>query len=95
MSKIAVIHDNRDKGGDLGVVAFLDFELNGRLTDSDILAEAFTRTNSIDTNWYENDGVDGMTKMFDGDGCRSTTVGDFVLIGNVKWKCEPTGWVEV
>ena len=92
MSKVAVIHDNRNKGGNLGVVAFLEFEQNGSLTNSDILEEAFKRTNSIDSPWYENDRV---TKMFDGDVCRSTMVGDFVLIGNMKWKCEPTGWVEV
>ena len=93
MSKVAVIHDNRDKGGDLGVVAFLDFEWNGRLTTSDILAKAFDLTNNGDRPWCENSGV---TKMFPGDGgCRSTMVGDFVLIGNMKWKCEPDGWKEV
>jgi len=98
---VAVIHDNRNKGGNLGVVAFLEIELDGYLThpsssrtssSSDILEQAFKMTNSIDTNWYENNGV---TKMFDGEGCRSTMVGDFVLIGNEKWKCESTGWKEV
>ena len=49
-------------------------------------------TNSIDSPWYTNKEI---TKMFDGDGCRSTMVGDMVLIGNEKFKVEPMGWSEV
>jgi len=33
--------------------------------------------------------------MFDGGACRSTSMGDMVLIGNTKYKCEIAGWSEV
>ena len=49
-------------------------------------------TNSIDDAWYNNKRV---TKMFSGDGCRSTMVGDMVLIGKEKFKVEPMGWSKV
>ena len=26
------------------------------------------------------------------DGCRSTSVGDQVLVGNTKYECSPYGW---
>ena len=53
---------------------------------------AFVKTNSINDAWWNNEGV---TKMFDGGACRSTSMGDMVLIGNTKYKCEMTGWSEV
>ncbi len=43
----------------------------------------------IDDGWWNNDDV---TPMFDGDGCRSTSVGDQVLVGNTKYMCSPYGW---
>jgi hypothetical protein len=46
-------------------------------------------TNSIDNAWWKNEDV---TPMFDGDGCRSTSVGDQVLVGNTKYVCSPYGW---
>ena len=37
-----------------------------------------------------------ITKMFDGTACRSTSVGDMVLLSSgKKYKCEMTGWSEV
>ena len=50
---------------------------------------AFVKTNTIEEGWWNNEGV---TKMFGGGACRSTSVGDMVLIGTTKYKCEPTGW---
>ena len=46
-------------------------------------------TNSIDNAWWKNEDV---IPMFDGDGCRSTSVGDQVLVGNTKYECSPYGW---
>ena len=46
-------------------------------------------TNSIDNAWWENEEV---TPMFPNDGCRSTSVGDQVLVGNTKYECSPYGW---
>ena len=86
--KVSVIHDNGPAGPN--VVAFIDMPKS--LSTSEKLEEAFMLTNSIDDAWYNNKRV---TKMFDGDGCRSTSVGDMVLIGTEKYKCEPMGWSKV
>jgi len=53
---------------------------------------AFMLTNSIDNAWYTNDKVDyvGPEKS-----CRSTSVGDFVLVGKTKYECKPAGWSKV
>ena len=86
--KVSVIHDNGPAGPN--VVAFIDMPKS--LSTSEKLEEAFMLTNSIDDAWYNNKRV---TKMFSGDGCRSTMVGDMVLIGREKFKVEPMGWSKV
>ena len=86
--KVSVIHDNCTAGPN--VVAFIDMPKS--LSTSEKLEEAFMLTNSIDDAWYNNKRV---TKMFSGDGCRSTMVGDMVLIGKEKFKVEPMGWSKV
>ena len=68
-------------------VAFVSVEK--KLTDTEKLETAFMKTNTIEEGWWNNEGV---TKMFGGGACRSTSVGDMVLIGTTKYKCEPTGW---
>ena len=86
--KVSVIHDNGPAGPN--VVAFIDMPKS--LTTTEKLEEAFKLTNSIDDAWWNNKGI---TKMFDGKGCRSTMVGDTVLIGKEKFKCEPNGWSKI
>ena len=86
--KVSVIHDNGPAGPN--VVAFIDMPKS--LSTSEKLEEAFMLTNSIDDAWYNNKRV---TKMFSGDGCRSTMVGDMVLIGKEKFKVEQMGWSKV
>jgi len=49
-------------------------------------------TNNIDCGWWENANVE---KMFDGNACRSTMVGDMVLIGTTKYKCDNVGWSKI
>ena len=49
-------------------------------------------TNSIEDAWYKSEEI---IKMFEGTGCRSTMVGDMVLIGKEKFKVEPMGWSKV
>jgi len=46
-------------------------------------------TNSIHDAWWNNEQV---TPMFPKDGCRSTSVGDQVLIGDTKYVCADFGW---
>jgi len=86
--KVSVIHDNGPAGPN--VVAFIDMPKT--LTTSEKLERAFMLTNSIDDAWYKGKEI---TKMFSGDGCRSTMVGDMVLIGTEKYKCEGNGWSKV
>ena len=86
--KVSVIHDNGPAGPN--VVAFIDMPKT--LTTSEKLEKAFMLTNSIDDAWYKGKEI---TKMFEGAGCRSTMVGDMVLIGKEKFKVEPMGWSKV
>ena len=86
--KVSVIHDNGPAGPN--VVAFIDMPKT--LTTSEKLERAFMLTNSIEDAWYKGKEI---TKMFEGAGCRSTMVGDMVLIGKEKFKVEPMGWSKV
>ena len=86
--KVSVIHDNGPAGPN--VVAFIDMPKT--LSTSEKLERAFMLTNSIEDAWYKSEEI---TKMFEGAGCRSTMVGDMVLIGKEKFKVEPMGWSKV
>ena len=85
MDKVAVIHSAFDETPK--TVAFVSVDKN--LPDTEKCEVAFMKTNSIDNAWWNNKEV---TKMFDGEACRSTSSGDHVLIGNKKYKCAPVGW---
>ena len=50
---------------------------NQNLLETEKCDKAFMLTNSIDNAWWKNDDV---TPMFDGDGCRSTSVGARVYV---------------
>ena len=62
------------------------------LLETEKCDKAFMLTNSIDNAWWKNDDV---TPMFDGDGCRSTSAGDYVLVGNTKYLCDAMGWSKI
>jgi len=66
-------------------------EVDKSLSIEEKLEEAFMLTNSIDNAWWDNKEV---TAMFPEKTCRSTSVGDMMLVGNMKYKYESTGWVE-
>ena len=86
--KVAVIHAAYEDAPK--TVAFVEVKKDA--TTKEKLETAFMKTNSIDDAWWKNEGV---TKMFGGAACRSTSVGDMVLIGTTKYKCEMAGWSEV
>ena len=67
-------------------------EVKKNMTDAEKLDLAFMKTNSIDDAWWNNKEV---TKMYDGEGCRSTSVGDHVLVGESKYLCEMSGWSKI
>ena len=83
---VYVIQKDWKDGGEK-IVAEVYVDKN--LSLSQKIDQAFMLTNSIDNAWWNNDDV---TPMFDGDGCRSTSVGDQVLVGNTKYMCSPYGW---
>ena len=89
MEKVAVIHAAFKE--EPRTVAFV--EVSKSATVNEKLELAFRLTNNIDCGWWENEEV---TPMFpDKEGCRSTSVGDMVLIGTEKYVCEGTGWEKV
>ena len=86
--KVAVIHAAYEDAPE--TVAFVEVKKDA--TTAEKLETAFMKTNSIDEAWWNNKEV---TKMFGGEGCRSTSVGDMVLVGTDKFLCESTGWSKV
>ncbi|HIG57781.1 MAG TPA: hypothetical protein EYQ21_00045 [Flavobacteriales bacterium] len=85
---VAVIHDNGPAG--VNTVALVDVKSD--LSDTAKLEKAFMLTNSIEDAWWNNPKI---SKLFDGDGCRSTMVGDMILVGTEKYKVEPMGWSKI
>ena len=88
MEKVAVIHAGYDETPH--TVAMV--EVDKSLPDEEKCEVAFMKTNTIDCGWWENEEV---TPMFPEKTCRSTSSGDFVLIGNAKYKCVAVGWEKV
>ena len=83
--KVAVIHAAFE--GAPTTVALV--EVDASLSDIDKCEKAFMLTNSINDAWWNNEGV---TPMFPEKGCRSTSVGDMVLVGKEKYVCDSSGW---
>ena len=86
--EVAVIHAAlEDKPR---TVAFIS--MNKSMTVDEKLEKAFMLTNSIDDAWYTNKKLRyiGPKKS-----CRSTMVGDFVLIGSDKYECKDVGWSKI
>ena len=86
--KVAVIHAAFDESPH--TVALIDMAEG--TSDSEACEKAFMLTNSINDAWWNNKEV---TPMFPDKACRSTSVGDMVLVGKTKYKCEPMGWILV
>ena len=91
--KVAVIHaafeevPNVVGGFDSRTVAFVEVEK--ALPIRKKLEIAFVKTNTINEVWWRNDGV---TYIGTGPTCRSTSVGDMVLVGKDKYVCKNDGW---
>ena len=87
---VSVIHSSFEKKP--LTVAFVKVDKD--LDDIQKCEVAYKSTNSIDVPWWKGDNVIPTFPIFD-KGCRSTSVGDFVLIGNTKYKCASFGWEKV
>ena len=68
-------------------VAFV--EVDRTLSIRKKLEIAFVKTNTITQSWMRNEGVEYIGPS---SGCRSTSVGDMVLIGTTKYVCKMSGW---
>jgi len=85
---VAVIHSAfEDSPRTVALVA-----VDKSLSVTEKLEIAFKKTNSINEAWWSNEGV---TAMFPDKACRSTSMGDMVLIGTEKYKCEMSGWSKI
>jgi len=62
------------------------------MSESEKLEFAFKKTNSIDSAWWRDEDV---TPMFGNEFCRSTSIGDMVLIGTDKFKLNSDGWSKI
>ena len=83
--EVAVIHSAFDEKPT--TVAFV--EVAKELSDEEKCEIAFKKTNTIEKAWWENEGV---TYVGPEKTCRSTSTGDYVLIGTKKYKCAFVGW---
>tara|TARA_B100000424_G_scaffold227849_1_gene188792 strand:+ start:433 stop:759 length:327 start_codon:yes stop_codon:yes gene_type:complete len=83
---VSVVHAAFEEKSRL--VAFVEVEKEW--SDTKKLEHAFMKTNTIEEAWYTS--KEGIEYMGPEKSCRSTSVGDFVLIGAKKYKCEMAGW---
>ena len=89
MEKVAVIH--AAFGEEPRTVAFVEVPKNATVNDK--LELAFKLTNNINRAWWENE--EATPVFFPEQGCRSTSVGDMVLVGTEKYVCESMGWKKI
>ena len=87
--QVAVIH--AAFGEEPRTVAFVEVPKNATVNDK--LELAFKLTNNINHAWWENEEVTPV--FFPEQGCRSTSVGDMVLVGTEKYVCESMGWKKI
>jgi len=86
--KVSVIH--AAFGDKPHLVAFV--EVNKEWTDMEKLEYTFMKTNTINEAWYASEDVQYIGPN---PTCRSTSVGDMVLVGKTKYLCEGSGWSKV
>jgi hypothetical protein len=85
MEKVSVIHVALDDTP--RTVAFVEVDRTLPLRKK--LEIAFVKTNTITQSWVRNEGVEYIGPSST---CRSTCVGDMVLIGTTKYVCKMSGW---
>jgi len=83
--KVAVIHAAFEEAPK--TVAFV--EVDAALPLRKKLEIAFVKTNTITEAWWRHDDV---TYIGETPTCRSTSVGDMVLVGKDKYVCVMNGW---
>ena len=87
---VTVIHSDFRDGVLPKTVATVSVDKN--LTDIEKCEKAFMLTNSINDAWWNNKEF---AAMVEGVGCRSTSAGDYVLVGDTKYLCADFGWDKI
>ena len=83
---VSVVHAAFEEKSRL--VAFVEVDKSWTATKK--LEHAVMKPNPINEAWYTSE--EGIDYMAPDKSCRSTSVGDFVLIGEKKYECAGTGW---
>ena len=86
---VSVVHSAFEEKSRL--VAFV--EVDKSWTDTKKLEHAFMKTNTIEEAWYTS--KEGIDYMGPEKSCRSTSVGDMVLVGTEKFLCDKFGWSKI
>ena len=86
--KVAVIHSAYEDAP--CTVALID--LPEGTSDAEACEKAFMMTNTIESAWYTSKEL---TYIGPAPACRSTSVGDMVLVGKNKYECKSIGWEKV
>ena len=73
------------------VPVFPDDYILVAIVDSEVLEKVFELTNHIDSQWWDNDGVEVVGDNHH----RSTSVGDIVVTNEGTFRCENVGWHEL
>ena len=63
--------------------------VNAKTDDRYKLETAYELTNNISHPWIQNKHV---LYMGDGEGCRSTSMGDYAVLNGRKYECVAHGW---
>jgi hypothetical protein len=87
---VEVIHAAFDDKDQPRTVAFV--LVDATLEDQVNLEIAYELTNNIDRPWVQNKRV---LYMGHGEGCRSTSMGDYAVINGRKYECVTFGWDSV
>lgn len=96
----SVLFHKRKFDGDMSLVSevnMADYEavavinIPGAERDNNVyLHMAYQYTNSIDSHWSNNERVVALKPR-----CRSTSIGDVILLNNTYFVCAPLGWHKV
>ena len=60
--------------------------------DTGDLDHAYRLTNTINCSWWENHGV---VAKFEGEGCRSTSVGDLLMVDESSYLVAADGFLQI
>lgn len=93
MKTAVVIHTYYGENAVVATLRFPFFTNPGPINEEDLyslLETAYRLTNTIEEPWYENDEIDVAEEALTG--CRSTSVGDVIVLDKVPYQVANAGW---